>query len=142
MKKYINTERAARRRARYAADPEKELVKSTRYRDSLLGQYSQVKSTAKKRKIPFHLTFTEYKDIVTSCCVYGERSITTPRHVGLDRINNDRRVGYTFENCLPACSKHNTIRNEWFTFDEMMSIVETCDLMANCGDRKLTRKRQ
>lgn len=44
-----------------------------------------------------------------------------PKGCGLDRISNS--IGYTLANCLPCCEECNLARNDFFTVEEMISII-------------------
>lgn len=55
-------------------------------------------------------------NIMHKPCVYcGDTSL-----IGCDRLNND--LGHTKDNVVPCCASCNTMRNNFFTYDEMKKI--------------------
>jgi hypothetical protein len=90
--------------------------------------YQSVKGQAKIRNIPFTLNAEEFSQLVSRPCAYG-----TSTHVGLDRLDNT--LGYTNGNCVACCYKHNLIKGQWFSFDDMLRIVALFPSARECGDR-------
>jgi hypothetical protein len=67
--------------------------------------YSQLKHQAKKREMPFELTFEYYlENLANKPCKYCH-SINTKHWV--DRYKNDHKIGYTIENSVPCCEHCN-----------------------------------
>lgn len=56
----------------------------------------------------FQINFEEFKALVTSPCHYC-KLIKEKEANGIDRVNND--LGYTKENCVPACWKCNRMKH-------------------------------
>jgi hypothetical protein len=110
----------------------------TRYRKqggmSLRARWHGTKGSAKERGIPFNLTFTEYCDIVSRPCVYGTLSSTTSQS-GIDRKDNNE--GYSAANGVPCCDRHNLMKSDVFTYEEMLDIVQKYQSARNCGTRKI-----
>lgn len=99
-------------------------------------QYLYAKSSAKTSSKPFLLTEEEYTAIASKPCFYCENPIDT-LGIGLDRINNDKSVGYTIDNVLPSCWWCNKLRNNILTVEETKVAVKavlelrkskTCDI--------------
>lgn len=80
------------------------------------------------RNIPFELTLDQFTEIVSHPCAYGKGT-----RVGLDRRDNS--LGYTVENCLPCCYKHNLVKGKWFSYEDMKQIVTLFPAVSECGDR-------
>ena len=96
--------------------------------------WHNARQNAVQRGLTFDITKEDYVDCTSGTCVYGQRSDVNVRHIGLDRIDNDK--GYTKDNIQPCCSKHNFIRNRHFTVEEMLFIAATVESARNCGDRE------
>ena len=56
----------------------------------------------------FQLNFDEFQELVTKPCHYCNL-IKEDEANGIDRVNND--IGYTKENCVPACWKCNRMKH-------------------------------
>lgn len=56
----------------------------------------------------FLLNFEEFQQLVTSPCHYCKH-INLEEALGIDRVNND--LGYTKENCVPACWRCNRMKH-------------------------------
>lgn len=80
-------------------------------------RYLYAKNSAKTTGKPFLLTENEYKDILSKNCFYCKKSISE-LGIGLDRINNDKSIGYTLNNVLPCCGFCNRIRGHLLTVEE------------------------
>ena len=63
---------------------------------------------AKKRSIPFRLSFKKYLEISSMPCEYCGASLGRN---GIDRKDNS--VGYTSENSVPCCSKCNLMKRDY-----------------------------
>lgn len=78
--------------------------------------YSKYKKSCEKRGMPFHLTIEEFESVTKKDCVYcGAKPIVKHKTKnseylgnGIDRFDNS--IGYVLKNCLPCCSKCNTIK--------------------------------
>lgn len=63
------------------------------------------------------LTLEDVRRIIQSPCIYcGDKG-----DVGLDRIDNS--IGHSVENILPCCSVCNKARSDFFSVEEMMTII-------------------
>jgi len=102
-----------------------------RYGYSLKDKYSSARTTARLRDIAFTLTLSEFEAITSQPCVYAVQSQDGIRS-GIDRKDND--VGYTIENSVPCCYRHNRIKSNLFTFEEMMDIARRCKGVQACGN--------
>ncbi len=93
--------------------------------------YSRYKLQAKKRNIPFDLTFNDFISLTTCDCFYcgvkPEYVLSPPNgyghHIynGIDRVDNSK--GYTRSNCVAACRKCNSVKNA-ITLDMVIKIYE------------------
>lgn len=82
-------------------------------------RYLYAKSSAKNTKKPFLLTEVEYVRIVSQPCFYCNSQMGDVSFGGgLDRINNDKTIGYTIDNVLPCCGICNRLRGYLLTVDE------------------------
>lgn len=95
-------------------------------------KHHQLKSTAKKRKIPFLVErhwFENWFKIkaVGNCCYCGvkliwEKGGNTNFKASVDRINNS--VGYESGNVVVCCNRCNAIKGKWFDYKQMKQIGE------------------
>jgi hypothetical protein len=86
-------------------------------------KYAYAKNSAKTTKKPFLLTKEQYIEIASKNCYYCD----TPScglGVGLDRINNDKTIGYTIDNVLPCCKLCNKIRGYILTVEETKVAIQ------------------
>ncbi len=87
--------------------------------------------TARRRKIVFSLTLSEYEDIIRdNKCFYCEEALP-PVGSGLDRINNDRSIGYTKGNVVACCTACNQIRGKHISQAEMIEVAKLLKRMRN-----------
>jgi hypothetical protein len=82
--------------------------KNERFRNLERAYREYIKSALKRGYGDFELDFEEFKIIVTLPCNYC-KSIKEDEANGIDRLNND--IGYTKENCVPACWKCNRMKH-------------------------------
>ena len=96
-----------------------------------------IKSSARLRGIPFKLTLEQYSEIVSLPCAYANGDIDNLK-ISVDR--KDNYVGYVYENCLPCCMKHNTIKSDVFTYEQMIDLVNRYDV--KCSNLNVGAKRR
>ena len=70
----------------------------------------------------FQINFDEFKTLITSPCHYCNKRNEEEAN-GIDRVNND--LGYTKENCVPACWKCNRIKH----FYHPGFFIEKCNII-------------
>lgn len=87
-------------------------------RNDLNSRYSYAKASAKTSKKKWCLTKEQYFQIVSQNCHYCSLP-SQGLGVGLDRIDNDKSIGYTVDNILPCCKDCNRIRGPYLTVEEM-----------------------
>lgn len=93
-----------------------------------------------KKTGPYTITEKQFIEMVNSPsgCVYGgmkDGDILPDGRIlllGLERIDNS--LGHTPENCVPACSRHNRLRGDTFTMDEVKVILRAVPRVQPCGD--------
>jgi hypothetical protein len=91
-------------------------------------RWFSVRTFAGYRHIPFELTLEQFTEIISHPCVYGNST-----NVGLDR--RDSALGYSVENSLPCCYKHNLVKGKWFSYEDMKVLVILFPAIRDCGDR-------
>ena len=85
-----------------------------------LNRYRVYKTSAKYRNIVFNLSREEFSNIITQPCFYcGETSIP---YGGIDRMNNEKNIGYAINNCVPCCKMCNKIKNK-FSKDDFLGQI-------------------
>lgn len=85
-------------------------------------RFSHAKSYAKKNNYKWELTLEEYTNLLSKPCYYCGSLLTDEMGVGLDRINNDKKIGYILSNVLPCCGLCNVTRQDNFAVEEMILI--------------------
>lgn len=86
--------------------------------------FSYLKSRAKTNKIGFILTKEEFISVVKNPCYYCG-CILKGISGGLDRIDNNKSIGYKIGNILPCCASCNRIRGDNLTVEETKAAMET-----------------
>lgn len=93
--------------------------KIVRYKSnrSMKGKYRSYKSDAKRRDIPFNLTFEEFITFWQKPCTYCGSEIET---IGIDRV--DSNLSYHLSNCVSCCIVCNRMKTD-------LSLDQWCDSM-------------
>lgn len=89
---------------------------------SVRDKFMAAKNQAKHRGLPWTIGFEEYKDLQSRSCYYCEGDLPR-RGIGLDRMDNDKSVGYTVDNVLPCCATCNSIRGAHLSVSETLDAV-------------------
>lgn len=97
-------------------------------RDTPRCQYNSWRILAMRRGHAVDITFRQWLYLKSQPCVYIIDDRKTKS--GIDRKNNRR--GYVSGNCQPCCYRHNMIKGDWFTHDQMLDIVQRYKV--TCGD--------
>lgn len=85
--------------------------------------YLYAKNSAKTTNKTFLLTEEEYCKLVSKPCYYCEEPLSG-NGINLDRINNDKSIGYRLDNVLPCCVKCNLLRGDRLTVEETKVAVD------------------
>jgi len=100
--------------------------KTRQYRQKILStithQFNAAKGEAKERKIVWNMTKEEYSVFRSQPCFYCGGSLPISG-AGLDRISNDRSVGYKKENVVPCCATCSSIRGDKLTVAETITAI-------------------
>jgi hypothetical protein len=99
---------------------------------TLKGKFRALKGRSKQRNIELLLTIEEYEIILNSPCVYGGGS-KPEFSIGADRKDNTK--GYTAENSVPCCYKHNVIKGEFINHEDMLEICKLNSNIRACGNK-------
>lgn len=67
-------------------------------------QFFQYRANAKRREIPFNLSYEQFCSIIKDCCYF----CGVMGRNGIDRI--DSTLGYFPMNCVACCSVHNVMK--------------------------------
>lgn len=84
---------------------EKMRIYTRNYNQQPNGKYQQYKNNAKKRDLPFLISFEEFNQFWQQPCYYCGSNIPT---IGLDRVDNEQ--GYSIENVRPCCRTCNIMK--------------------------------
>lgn len=98
----------------------KHLEKSRAYKRGR-GRFFSARSKAKSRGVHFDLSRERYEALVASKCHYCKISDVPPFGVGLDQVVPGE--GYTDENAVPCCEECNAAKSDYFTPDEMRTLI-------------------
>lgn len=79
------------------------------WQQSIEGIFSTYKRNAKKRNIPWELSYAEFKELVECSCHYCG-IIATPYN-GIDRLDSTK--GYSYDNCVPCCIICNQMKLDY-----------------------------
>ena len=108
-------------------------ARNRKYRRTPNAKFSDAKREANKRGINWDLSKEEYFELMENKCYYGGCELPEAG-IGLDRINNDKSIGYIKDNVVPCCKRHNLMRGDWVDFDIFKAM---CDL-----EKKLMKKKK
>lgn len=118
-----NREReSARKKQYYEQNIERALVYGGQYREKK--QLSKYKNNAKRRNFEWDLTDGWAFLLLSMPCYYGGDHPGG----GIDRV--DSKKGYTFENCVPCCSRHNFMKGVMSLDEFVVSSLEVATMGA------------
>lgn len=101
---------------------EKEQVYTVNYNRYPRTRYNYMKHDAKRRGINFDLPFDSYACLLQNPCHYCKGPLNRTS-TGLDRMDNDKSIGYVIGNVLPCCNQCNRMRNNFLTVEEMKAVM-------------------
>ncbi len=106
-------------RAKIQASP-KYREKRGVYAKTPMGRLSHLKTDAAKRHIKLTLTLEQYIPKLKLPCFWcdGINPVTTGS--GLDRIDNNKSIGYTDTNTVSCCNSCNSTRGDKYSFEEFL----------------------
>ena len=105
---------------------------------TLRSRYLSLRTRARLRGIPFNLSFETFLNLLAGCCAYG--SGKSPQLL-MEIDRKTQEIGYTEENCVSSCQRHNSIKGKVLKHESMLQIVRLFPEAEECGDRRtLTRK--
>lgn len=97
----------------------KKLKGNLKYIKKISSLFSNGSKNASKRGLPWKITKEQFEKLRTRPCFYCGGSLPETGH-GLDRILNDKKIGYTIENVVPCCGNCNMIRANKLSTSEMI----------------------
>lgn len=107
----------------YVTNKEKLDAQNKVWARTIAGKFSRLKTKAKNRKINFELTLDQYCQVIQNRCYYCDVDLFSITGGCIDRINNDKSIGYKIDNVLPCCPSCNLIRNRLHTVEETLVMV-------------------
>jgi hypothetical protein len=99
-------------------------ISNRKYRNDPGHKFKILIQIAAKKKINFSLTLEEYVKLLKNPCYYCEVSLENWSGGSLDRINNDKSIGYRVDNVLPCCGNCNILRGNRLTVEETKIVVK------------------
>ena len=101
-----------------------EKIKAYRKRvgSTISDRFNKGKVEAKIRKIAWNITKEDYAELNSKPCFYCGGPLPKVG-VGLDRISNDKLIGYSRENVVPCCGTCNSIRGDKLTVAETITAI-------------------
>lgn len=103
-----------------------------------IDRYGTTKMRARLFGLEFTITKKYFESLITQPCAYGGGKAPEIR-IGADR--KDPAAGYTPENVVPCCQRHNYIKHDFFSFEDMIDIVKRYSKATGCGNAKSGRKK-
>jgi hypothetical protein len=100
--------------------------------------YNKFDSQARGRGYCFTITLGQFEDLMASPCAYGSGRRPSIR-IGLDR--KDSSQGYTLDNTVACCARHNRIKSDIFSYSDMVRIGVIFDNARDCGNTQGGRKK-
>jgi hypothetical protein len=88
--------------------------------DSNSCTYSDYVYRANKKELKFDLTKEDFTEYVNDNCYYCGKEKSDTHINGIDRVDNEQ--GYTYENCVTACSQCNYMKGSL----SYVEFIETC----------------
>lgn len=84
---------------------------------------------ARGRGRPFRLSVAEFSQLISANCAYcggpPRNKLKNRNYIffyqGIDRLDNDK--GYVPGNCVPCCSRCNSIKGEHLSHEEMILVA-------------------
>lgn len=97
------------------------------------------RAAAKRRGLPWELSFEQWLNIIQQPCVYGgaQGGLSDLRR-GVDR--RDNTVGYTVENSQACCCRHNRFKSDILTHEQMLDASSRYGIA--CGNAAPRRRRK
>jgi ATP-dependent protease ClpP protease subunit len=102
---------------------EKHRVGNIKQARTLKSMLSTAIRTAEIRGLPWKITKSELGILREKPCFYCGGSLPPTGH-GLDRILNDKKIGYTLENVVPCCATCNMVRGDKLSASEMIVAMQ------------------
>lgn len=89
-------------------------------------KYLNFQSSSKNRNIEFDLSFDLFEKLIELNCFYCENVLASKSAKGynLDRISNDKSIGYVINNIVPCCIICNYFKLDHFTLLETLIGIE------------------
>ena len=84
----------------------------------LRARWCAVKMRARRKNVDFNLSETDIQIIIDSTCVY----CFAPAPSSIDR--KVPKEGYTVTNCVAACRRCNTVKNDTVSYEDMIALVK------------------
>jgi len=81
--------------------------------------YTQAKSSALQRNLPWHISSYEYYELMDHPCYYCSNTLGLTG-IRLDRLDNSE--GYLMHNVVPCCGRCNMVRNSRIRPDHMVLV--------------------
>jgi len=98
-------------------------------------RYNRAKTAANTRNCIWTLTEEEYTSIIKQPCIYGGSPLLSVKGTALDQ--KIPGLGYTLENSLPCCCKHNVMKGIYLTYDHMLFLMKEFPELRQCSMRGL-----
>jgi hypothetical protein len=101
-------------------------------------KFTSLRRRVAAKSMKLLISFEEFQTLRNQPCVYGGGTRPDIK-VGIDR--KDSSIGYTVKNCAPCCARHNLIKSDIFSHEEMLFIVAHVKSAKACGNGTGGRKR-
>ncbi len=101
--------------------------------------YSVHRGRARRVGCKSSISVSEFQRLIEMPCAYGGATRPTA-NIGIDR--KDPKGDYTVANVVPCCPRHNSIKQDVFSFDSMMLIVKEFPEARACGNQFRVKPRK
>jgi hypothetical protein len=108
-------------------------IENRKRNHSMVSKWHNTRNGAERRGIVFDLTKEDFAKILEQPCAYGDWVHGDRHHVGVDRMDNS--IGYTGDNCVSCCGRHNSIKGDWASYEDMRELVKAFPSARACGSR-------
>jgi hypothetical protein len=106
-------------------NPEKQTQFNNARNNSTQCQYKVYMAVAKRKNLPFDITYEDYETTVKNTCYYCNE-MNEKGFNGLDRTN--QTLGYTIDNCVSCCSQCNYMKG---SMSKLAYIQRACHISTN-----------
>lgn len=103
----------------------------TRY----VARYHALRHSSKVRNVPCIITKHQYEALLAQPCVYGGEVLPPSVGSGLDQ--KVAGLGYTIENSVRCCTRHNHMKGAALSYEHMLYLIQNFPELKPCSNKFL-----